>query len=272
MSRPSEVIGLINVTSSGIVSDFRSNLHNFNKRAYTFLLLKNKSDNTFNSRFEFSESNLQEGEYTLCIEFFYPQGVSNWAVSPFSSSVDVVQYHTKHFNNHNPKYLRTIAHIHKEKTEPNAAIFLDITSYPGDLKYPSHPPGYLIFYGVKGYQDDVDGNVYDQIFSTDGGKLALQTDLDLNGHSLNGFTKYDNFSTNTNNHLTLQSDLHLNGHSIIGLASPPKRQHIITGIFNKSLNRDYVLFNGSLFYISLINLKIKRWHFYIIDKKNISIK
>ena len=160
----------------------------------------------------------------------------------------------------------------KKKTEPNAAIFLDITSYPGDLKYSSHPAVYLIFYGVKGYQDDVDGNVYDQIFSTDGGKLALQTDLDLNGHSLNGFTKYDNFSTNTNNHLTLQSDLHLNGHSIIGLASPPKRQHIITGIFNKSLNRDYVLFNGSLFYISLINLKIKRWHFYIIDKKNISIK
>ena len=116
MSHPSEVIGLTNATfSGGIVLDFQSSLHNFNKKANIVGLLKNKSDGTFNSRLEISESNLQEGEYTLCIEFFYPQGVSNWAVSPFSSSVDVVQYHTKHFSNHNPKYLRTIAHIHKEK-------------------------------------------------------------------------------------------------------------------------------------------------------------
>ena len=114
----------------------------------------------------------------------------------------------------------------------------------------------------------MDGSVYDQIFSTDGGKLALQTDLDLNGHSLNGFTKYDNFFTTTNNRLTLQSDLDLNSHSIIGLAPPPKRQHMITGIYKKSLNKDVVLFYGSTSYVSMISLKITKWSVFIYDIKS----
>ena len=91
---------------------------------------------------------------------------------------------------------------------------------------------------MKGYQNDVDGNVYDQIFSTDDGKLALQADLDLNDHS------------------------------IIGLAPPPKRQHIITGIYNKSLDKNYVLFDGYKTYIPIISLKIIKWSIYVYDRKS----
>ena len=46
----------------------------------------------------------------------------------------------------------------------------------------------LIIYGVKGYQTDVDGAVYDSVFVVDDvGDFSLQTNLDMNGFDIKNY-------------------------------------------------------------------------------------
>ena len=43
----------------------------------------------------------------------------------------------------------------------------------------------MIVYGVKGYVSSVEPKVYDTAFVVENGKMVMETDLDLNGYSLN---------------------------------------------------------------------------------------
>ena len=65
------VLAVNNVTSVTF-EDFTSNLHSVNKKAYTFNLVRT-SVNSFNSRLSLDKKLLPDGEYTICVEFFYPK-------------------------------------------------------------------------------------------------------------------------------------------------------------------------------------------------------
>ena len=45
----------------------------------------------------------------------------------------------------------------------------------------------LIVYGIAGSHDDVPSDVFDAPFAFEGGKMVMETDLDLNGHALLNF-------------------------------------------------------------------------------------
>ena len=65
----------------------------------------------------------------------------------------------------------------------------------------------MIIYGVKGYQPDVDGAVYDSVFAVDDvGDFSLQTNLDLNDFELKN--------------VALGSDLDMNGFKLLNPPSP----------------------------------------------------
>ena len=112
--------------------------------------------------------------------------MTNWFISASTPNpVDTLNYHTKHFNTHTPKYSRTI--VHTRKYAANDKIFyLDISNSAYDGSSVQEKAA-LIVYGVKGYQTDVDGAVYDQSFIIDNGDFTLQTNLDLNGFSLKNY-------------------------------------------------------------------------------------
>ena len=184
LERGSGVTAVNNVTSVTL-EDFTSNLHSVNKKAYTFNLVRT-SVNSFNSRLALNKNPLAEGEYTICVEFFIPKVDTNWFISASTPNpVDTLNYHTKHFNSHSPKYSRTIIHTRKYK-DSDDAIYLDISNSGYDGSSPLEKAA-LIIYGVKGYQTDVDGTVYDQAFVIDDGDFTLQTDLDMNGFSLKNY-------------------------------------------------------------------------------------
>ena len=65
-------VSAINNVTSVTYEDFTSNLHSVNKKAYTFNLVRT-SVNSFNSRLKLNKKPLPEGEYTICVEFFYPK-------------------------------------------------------------------------------------------------------------------------------------------------------------------------------------------------------
>ena len=227
LERGSGVTDVNNVTSVTF-EDFTSNLHTVNKKAYTFNLVRT-GVNSFNSRLALNKIPLKEGEYTICVEFFIPKVDTNWFISASTPNpVDTLNYHTKHFNSHSPKYSRTIIHTRKYKDNDNT-IYLNISNSGYDGSSPLEKAA-LIIYGVKGYQTDVDGTVYDQAFVLDDGDFTLQTDLDLNGFSLKN---YDRGYTIDNDTIRLQKDLDLSGYAIKNL----QPRIVITGEWSYDENR-----------------------------------
>ena len=165
-----------NIIVDGIV-DFSGSPHNVNKKAYKFKMGKD-AQNEYSSRIGFNMFKLPEGEYTLAIEFF-PPNTTNLSVSVVSTSLNIGQQSTKLFVN----YSRSIVHLHKWNITPPEYIYIDMHCQ-GTASSSTQGVGYLIVYGVKGSQSNVDSDVYDTAYVVENGKMVMQTDLSLNGHQL----------------------------------------------------------------------------------------
>ena len=206
-------VSAVNNISSVTVEDFTSNLHSVNKKAYTFNIIK-ANDNSFNSRLKLNKTPLKEGEYTICVEFFYPKNKNNqnWFLNPLNKlASSTITYHTKRFATHNPPYIRIIFNTYKLKDKNDDTIYFDILNPGYDGSAPIEKAA-LIIYGVKGYQSDIDGIIYDDVFVLDSdGDFTLQTNLDMNYFEIKN---YDRGYTIDNDTIRLQKDLDLNGFSI----------------------------------------------------------
>ena len=204
-------VSAVNNISSVTVEDFTSNLHSVNKKAYTFNIIKT-SNNSFNSRLALTKTPLKEGEYTICVEFFYPKNKNdqNWFLNPLNKlASSTITYHTKRFATHNPPYIRIIFNTYKLKDKNDDTIYFDILNPGYDGSAPSEKAA-LIIYGVKGYQSDIDGIIYDDVFFLDSsGDFTLQTNLDMNFFQIKN---YDRGYTIDNDIIRLQKDLDLNGY------------------------------------------------------------
>ena len=266
-------VSAVNNISSVTVEDFTSNLHSVNKKAYTFNIIKT-SDNSFNSRLALNKTPLKEGEYTICVEFFYPKNKNdqNWFLNPLNKlASSTITYHTKRFATHNPPYMRIIFNTYKLKDKNDDTIYFDILNPGYDGSAPSEKAA-LIIYGVKGYQSDIDGIIYDDVFflasdgdftlqtnldmnffqiknydpgfTTDSDTIKLEKDLDLNGYSLKNF-QLSGFATDGDT-IKLQKDLDLNGYAIKNL----QPRIVITGEWiyneNKGGDRTFVKFGNNI--------------------------
>ena len=205
-------VSAVNNISSVTVEDFSSNLHSVNKKAYIFNIIKT-SNNSFNSRLALTKTPLKEGEYTICVEFFYPKNKNdqNWFLNPLNKlASSTITYHTKRFATHNPPYIRIIFNTYKSKDKNDDTIYFDILNPGYDGSAPSEKAA-LIIYGVKGYQSDIDGIIYDDVFFLDSsGDFTLQTNLDMNFFQIKN---YDRGYTIDNDTIRLQKDLDLNGYA-----------------------------------------------------------
>ena len=202
-----------NIIVDGIV-DFSGSLHNVNKKAYKFKMGKD-AQNEYSSRIGFNMFKLPEGEYTLAIEFF-PPSTTNLSMSVVSTSLNIGQQSTKLFVN----YSRSIVHLHKWSITPPEYIYIDMHCQ-GTASSSTQGVGYLIVYGVKGSQSNVDSDVYDTAYVVENGKMVMQTDLSLNGYKLSGSVHYIHGYLNTKNGNTFL----LNGCDKIII---PNHSHILT--------------------------------------------
>ena len=238
-------VSAVNNISSVTVEDFTSNLHSVNKKAYTFNIIKT-SNNSFNSRLALNKTPLKEGEYTICVEFFYPKNKNdqNWFLNPLNKlASSTITYHTKRFATHDPPYIRIIFNTYKSKDKNDDTIYFDILNPGYDGSAPSEKAA-LIIYGVKGYQSDIDGIIYDDVFFlASDGDFTLQTNLDMNGFSLKN---YDRGYKIENDTIKLQKDLDLSGYVIRNL----QPRIVITGEWvyneNKGGDRTFVKFGNNI--------------------------
>ena len=195
-----------NIIVDGIV-DFSGSLHNVNKKAYKFKMGKD-AQNEYSSRIGFNMFKLPEGEYTLAIEFF-PPSTTNLSVSVVSTSLNIGQQSTKLFVN----YSRSIVHLHKWNITPPEYIYIDMHCQ-GTASSSTQGVSYLIVYGVKGSQSNVDSDVYDTAYVVENGKMVMQTDLSLNGHQLRSSIHHINGFLNSTRG---DKNFVLNGAEIISL-------------------------------------------------------
>ena len=161
----------------GIV-DFSGSPHEVNKKAYSLKLGKG-AQNEYSSRIGFNMVKLPEGEYTWAIEFF-PPSMTNVSVDVVSTSLNIKQPATELF----PNYSRSIVHLHKWSITPPEFIYIDLKCQ-GTASSGVQGTGYLIVYGIKGSQNDVDSAVYDTVFAVENGKMVMRTDLDMNRYKIN---------------------------------------------------------------------------------------
>ena len=195
-----------NIIVDGIV-DFSGSPHNVNKKAYKFKMGKD-AQNEYSSRIGFNMFKLPEGEYTLAIEFF-PPSTTNLSVSVVSTSLNIGQQSTKLFVN----YSRSIVHLHKWNITPPEYIYIDMHCQ-GTASSSTQGVSYLIVYGVKGSQSNVDSDVYDTAYVVENGKMLMQTDLSLNGHQLRSSIHHINGFLNSTKG---DKNFVLNGAEIISL-------------------------------------------------------
>ena len=259
-------VSAVNNISSVTVEDFTSNLHSVNKKAYTFNIIKT-SDNSFNSRLALNKTPLKEGEYTICVEFFYPKNKNdqNWFLNPLNKlASSTITYHTKRFATHDPPYIRIIFNTYKLKDKNDDTIYFDILNPGYDGSAPSEKAA-LIIYGVKGYQSDIDGIIYDDVFFlASDGDFTLQTNLDMNYFKIKN---YDPGFATDNDTIKLEKDLDLNGYAIKNI----RPRIVIPGDWksdeNKVGNRTYVKFGNSIAVMSPFPCLIEGVSALIIEEK-----
>ena len=255
LAQGSNVSAVNNVTSVTL-EDFTSNLHSVNKKAFTFNLVKT-SDNSFNSRLKLNKAPLATGEHTICVEFFYPQSNSDWFIDASTPNpVDTLKYHVKRFKNHSPKYMRIIIHTYKYRDKADDTIYLNITNPGYDASLPNEKAA-LIIYGLKGYQADVSGSVYDRAFVVDDGDFTLQTDLDMNGFEIKNY--YPPGYKIKNDEIDFEKSIDMNDNLIIGLKNADRDAAAV------NLKQVTDLLNSHFFpLISQINTKQNKSYYELI--------
>ena len=168
------------------ITDFSNSPHHFNKKAYDLKITKDHF-NEYDGRLGFNMYKLPEGEYTVCVEFF-PASMDGVSVNVVSTSLNINQQSTKKFSG----YSRSIIHMHKWKITEPEFIYLDL-KWKGTAESPSKGDANLIIYGIAGSQPDVESSVYDSPFVFKGGKMVMETDLDLNNHQILNSNLKNNF-------------------------------------------------------------------------------
>ena len=164
-----------NIQVTGIV-DFTASPHQIKKKAYEFTLVKDTDgSNDYRSRIGFNLFKLPLGYYTFVVEYFPPE-MNSVIVTAQGTTISIDSQRTKTFEN----YVKTLFKFHNcSKTTPDY-IFINLHG-----KTTSSTTGHLIVYGVKGYVSSVEPKVYGTAFVVENGKMVMETDLDLNGYSIN---------------------------------------------------------------------------------------
>ena len=165
-----------NITVTGI-NNFSNTPHTLFKKAYQFTIGKN-AQNEYNARIGFNFNPVPTGAYTYVVEYF-PPFMIDVSVDCRSTPLNVNKQIFKKF----PTYVKNIVQIHKWQMTTPDYLMIDLKS-KGGAATPTRGDGRLIVYGIKGTYNDVSSSVLDTPYVVENGKMAMETDLDLNGKRL----------------------------------------------------------------------------------------
>ena len=178
---PNELSSERDIIVHGLV-DFDLSPH-VNKKAFDIDVVYTSGSQRYNSKIGVNLYPLPTGNYTLVMEYFFPENISISLVAQ-ATKVTILKQTRANF----PEYKQITVHFVKSSNLLSDYMYFYIR---GGGTTSTNPEGYLIFYGVKGFLDVVPPKIYSHplnsgMFLFDDDKMKMNMDLDLNGHALVG--------------------------------------------------------------------------------------
>ena len=182
---PNELSSERDIIVHGLV-DFDLSPH-VNKKAFDIDVVYTSGSQRYNSKIGVNLYPLPMGNYTLVMEYFFPENISISLVAQ-ATKVTISKQTRANF----PEYKQITVHFVKSSNPLSDYLYFYIR---GGGTTSTNPEGYLIFYGVKGFLDVVPPKIYSHplnsgMFLFDDDKMKMNMDLDLNGHALVGVQNY----------------------------------------------------------------------------------
>ena len=178
---PNELSSERDIIVHGLV-DFDLSPH-VNKKAFDIDVVYTSGSKRYNSKIGVNLYPLPIGNYTLVMEYFFPENIS---ISLVAQATKVII--SKQTRANFPEYKQITVHFVKSSNPLSDYMYFYIR---GGGTTSTNPEGYLIFYGAKGFLDVVPPKIYSHplnsgMFLFDDDKMKMNMDLDLNGHALVG--------------------------------------------------------------------------------------
>ena len=178
---PNELSSERDIIVHGLV-DFDLSPH-VNKKAFDIDVVYTSGSKRYNSKIGVNLYPLPIGNYTLVMEYFFPENIS---ISLVAQATKVII--SKQTRANFPEYKQITVHFVKSSNPLSDCMYFYIR---GGGTTSTNPEGYLIFYGTKGFLDVVPPKIYSHplnsgMFLFDDDKMKMNMDLDLNGHALVG--------------------------------------------------------------------------------------
>ena len=169
-----------NIVIHGIV-DFNNSPHK-NKKAYDIDMVYSPDSQNYNSKLGANLYPLDVGKYTIVMEYFYPEDRNIIIFAQASKQTTLIKKQITTSESNFKKQL--VQFDFKEKANPSYYLFFTIR---GSGTTSTNPEGYLVFYGVKGWDDTVLPELYDHalesgMFEYDNGNMKMYRDIDMNNH------------------------------------------------------------------------------------------
>ena len=170
--------------------DFNNSPHK-NKKAYDIDMVYSPGAQTYNSKFGINLYPLDIGKYTVIMEYYYPEDL-NIIIFAEVTKTTTIKKQVKFNETNYKKYL--VQFDFPSKANPPHYLFFTIR---GSGTTSTNPEGYIVLYGVKGWDDTVPSEIYDHaletgMFEYNDGNMKIYHDIDMNNQRIKNISQPTN--------------------------------------------------------------------------------
>ena len=169
----------------GSFHDIEKVAHTLNKKALSITLQNDIQTVSYSARLGLDMSSLPVGDYTLIMEFYWPEKYNIYTYADSTPTNIVDNQNIKNFNNYQKLY---ITFTKKNTNNPNNLIM----EIRGEISNSNPQTGYLIFYGTAGTHFSVTNDFYDQYVMSDmfvyNEDMLMKTDIDMNNNKIHNLS------------------------------------------------------------------------------------
>ena len=183
LSEVDESATISDIYIHGVV-DYNGSPHK-NKKAYDIDMVYSLGVQNYTSKLGINLYPLDvTGKYTIIMEYYFSPDNTNINIIAEVTKTTTIKKQTTFDETNYKKYL--VQFDFPSKANPPHFLYFTIS---GTGTTSTNPEGYLVFYGVKGWDDAVPSEIYDHaletgLFEYDNGNMKMYHDIDMNNHRI----------------------------------------------------------------------------------------
>ncbi|KAL9969535.1 hypothetical protein ACROYT_G021759 [Oculina patagonica] len=172
----------------GSLIDHPTPYHKINTKVVDSKLVLDSNKGYYSSRLGINVYSLPINRYTMVFELFFPAEIDHDSLDiDIVSSIDNIDKLTTRVYD---GYSRTIAQINKYQQHPNNYLYVDIVlKMKSGNAYVPKLQTYIVIYGIKSYQSNVDPRIYDQLYYVENDRIAFNASIDMKTQAIHGIAE-----------------------------------------------------------------------------------